>query len=94
MKTKKGLSLGAAPMAVLALIFIGLVATVGLKILHQVAVGETGGGDVNLTVENATDGIEQITSQLSLVGLIVIMAIVIGVLWSSFGGMMGGGGGI
>jgi len=90
MKTKKGLSLGSAPMAVLSLVFIGLVAVVGQKILTQVNVGEAAGSAVNITVGNASAGITQVTGQLSLVGLIVIMAIVIGILWTSFGGMMGG----
>ena len=94
MKTKKGLALGAAPMAVLMLVFIGLVSVVGLKILAQVNTGESAGSDVNVTVGNATAGINQVVSQLSLVGLIVIMAVVIGVLWSSFGGAFGSGGGI
>lgn len=34
---------------------------------------------------NSTLGIQQVTSQMTLVGLIVVMAIVIGLLWSSFG---------
>jgi hypothetical protein len=93
MKTKKGLSLGAAPMAVLMLVFIGLVTVVGLKILTQVNVGEAAGSAVNTTIGNASAGLNQVVSQLSLVGLIVIMSIVIGVLWTSFGGMMSGQGG-
>lgn len=94
MKMKKGLALGSAPMAVLLLVFIGIVSVVGLKILTQVNTGEAAGSDVNVTVGNATAGINQVVSQLSLVGLIVVMAIVIGVLWSSFGGMFGSGGGL
>ena len=94
MKTMKGLGLGSAPMAVLMLVFIGLISVVGLKILTQVNTGEAAGSDVNITVGNATAGINQVVTQLSLVGLIVIMAIVIGVLWTSFGGMMGSTGGI
>jgi hypothetical protein len=92
---KKGMQLGDAPGAVLLLIFIGLMAVVGQKILAAMYTGESTAGAatvVNLTLNNATNGIAQITSQLSLVGLIVIMAIVIGVLWSSF--RFGGSGGM
>jgi hypothetical protein len=74
------------------LVFIGLMAVVGQKIMAGMYAGEAVGSVVNLTLNNATAGIAQITSQLSLVGLIVIMAIVIGVLWSSF--RFGGAGGM
>jgi len=94
MRTKKGLSLGAAPMAVLSIVFIALVAVVGVKINTQLQVGESATGSVYLAAQNSTLGIQQITSQLTLVGLIVIMSIVIGVLWTSFGGMFNRGGGI
>ena len=94
MKNFKGLSLGSAPMAVLTIVFIALVAVVGVKINAQLQVGEATTSSAYLAVENSTAGIQQVTSQLSLVGLIVIMAIVIGVLWTSFGGMLNRGGGI
>ena len=89
---KKGMTLGGAPSAVLTLVFIGLMAVVGQKIMTNMNVGEAAGSVVNTTVSNASLGIAQITSQLSLVGLIVIMSIVIGVLWSSF--RFGGEGGM
>ena len=89
---KKGMQLGDAPSAVLTIVFIGLMAVVGQKIMTSMYAGEAQGSVVNLTLNNASAGIAQITSQLSLVGLIVIMAIVIGVLWSSF--RFGGQGGM
>ena len=94
MKARKGMTLSAAPMAVLAIVFVALVAVVGVKINTQLQSGESSTSNVYLAAENSTAGINQITSQLTLVGLIVIMAVVIGVLWSSFGGVFRGGGGI
>jgi hypothetical protein len=91
LKTKKGLSLGAAPMAVLSIVFIALVAVVGVKINAQLQVGEASTSNVYLAIENSTSAIQQITSQLSLVGLILIMSIVIGTLWLSFGGLFASG---
>ena len=41
--------------------------------------------DANLAARNSTTGVEQISTQLSLVGLIVVMAVIIGILWTSFG---------
>lgn len=90
MKFKKGLALGQAPAAVLLLVLIGITGVVGLKILTQLNVGEAVDSDVNLTITNATRGIDQVMSQMSLVGLIVAMAIVIGILFSAFGGFFGG----
>ena len=81
---KNGMNLENAPAAVMAFIMIALVAVVGQKIMTQVAVGETAGGSVALAAGNVSGGISAITAQLPLVGLIVIMAIVIGVLMSSF----------
>ena len=90
---KNGLTLAAGASAVLLLIIIGVTAVVGLTILRQTALSNTN-AFVNATAGNASLGIQQITSQLTLVGLIVVMAIVIGLLWSSFGGMMGRGEGL
>ena len=87
----KNMSLGAAPSAILMLVLIGLVAVVGQKISTQMQSGEATTSDVYLAAANVSDGIEQVTTNLTLVGLIVIMAIVIGVLWGAFGGMLGGG---
>ena len=92
MHFKKGITLGEAPQVVLTMVFIALIAIVGQKIMTATQVGEYVGNDtvINTTTAayaaagNTSLGIAQITSQLSLVGLIVIMAIVIGVLWSSF----------
>jgi hypothetical protein len=92
MQFKKGMQLGDAPTAVMAIILIAVTAVVGQKVMTQVAVGETAGGSVAIAAGNASGGISQITTQLPLVGLIVIMAIVIGVLWSSF--RFGGSGGM
>jgi hypothetical protein len=89
---KKGMTLGDAPGAVMAIILIAITAVVGQKIMAQVVTGQTAGDTVYTAAGNASLGISQITSQLSLVGLIVIMAIVIGVLWSSF--RFGGSGGM
>ena len=47
--------------------------------------------DATRAAANSTLGIQQITSQLTLVGLIVVMAIVIGLLFGAFGGMMTAG---
>ena len=44
------------------------------------------------TMQNSTGGLNQFTQNLSLVALIVIMSIVIGLLWTSFGGMLGSSG--
>ena len=84
MQYKKGMSIGDAPGAVLLLVFIGLMAVVGQKIMSAMYTGTTSGDVVNLTLANASNGITQIASQLSLLGLIIVMSIVIGVLWSSF----------
>lgn len=40
---------------------------------------------------NTTRGVQQVTQQLTLVGLIVVLSIVIGLLWSSFGGVVTAG---
>ena len=96
-KSKKGLSLGAAPAAVMLLIMIGLVAVVGLRILSAIpgqSPSDTGFTYVNSSIGNATAGIQQITSNMTLIGIIVIMAIVIGLLFAAFGGSMGGSGGL
>ena len=93
-KFKKGLGLGQAPTAILMLVLIGLVAMVGQKIATQMQVGEASTTNVYLAAANVSSGIAQVTGNLSLVGLIIIMAIVIGVLWTSFGGMLGHGGGV
>lgn len=88
MFNKNGLSLASGASAILLLVIIGVTAVVGLSILADI----DGQGDyayVNSTVGNASLGISQITSQMSLLGLIVVMAIVIGLLWGSFGSMMG-----
>lgn len=92
MKTKKGLSLAAGASAVLLLIIIGVTAVVGITILNQVVTSDASSIWVNSTVSNSSLGIQQITQQMTLVGLIVVMAIVIGLLWSSFGGFIGGRG--
>lgn len=91
---KKGLTLSAAPMAVMTIVLIAIVAVVGVKINAQLQSSETAGTSTYLAIENSTAGIQQVTSQLSLIGLIVIMAVVIGVLWASFGGMFSRGGGL
>ena len=91
-KTKKGIALGAAPAAILTLVLIGLVAVVGQKIMAQLQVGEGTTSDVYLAAANGSAGISEVTSQLTLVGLIIIMAIVIGLLFSAF--RFGGSGGV
>ena len=93
MLTKKGLSLASGASAVLMLVIIGVTAVVGIKILAAVPDQSTQ-SYVNASIGNASLGIQQITSQMTLVGLIVVMAIVISLLWGSFGGMMGGTGGV
>jgi len=169
MKTKKGLSLNQAPMAVMMIVFIGLIAVVGITINTQLrdsswtsathnetiaianntatslafprALSISSLGNVTYTVgsanytlasteststvtvvysdsagvwasgnywvvyeyknidsaysaaDNSTKGIQNITDQLSLIGLIIIMSIVIGILWTSFGGMFRSSGG-
>lgn len=88
----KGMALGEAPAAVLLLVLIGITAVVGQKIAAQLQVGEATTTNVYLAAANVSTGISQVTQQLTLVGLIVIMAIVIGVLFRAFGGMFRGGG--
>ena len=46
--------------------------------------------DAYYAAENSTAGMENITGQLSLIGLIIIMAAVIALLWGSFSGMLSG----
>lgn len=103
MKSRKGLALSAAPAAVLMLVFIGLLVVVGIKINNALLTDEYEGNTTVMNwsrpayyaAQNTTAGLNQIVSQLSLVGLIVVMAIVIGVLWTSFGGLsFGNAGGI
>ena len=94
MLTKKGLSLASGASAVLMLVIIAVTAVVGIKINTQLQSGLSAGNAVYDAAQNSTLGIAQITSQLTLVGLIIIMAIVISLLWGSFGGMMGRGGGV
>lgn len=89
---KRGLSLAAGASAVLLIIIIAITAVVGVRINAQLQSGYSAGNAVYDAAQNSTLGIQQITSQMTLVGLIVVMAIVIGLLWSSFGGMMRGGG--
>ena len=91
----KGIGLGQAPAAILMLVLIGLVAMVGEKISSQIISGETSNTTMAAQAAyNTSAGITQITQNLSLVGLILIMAIIIGVLWTSFGGMLGHGGSV
>jgi hypothetical protein len=91
-KKRKGLSLGAAPGAILMLVLIAITAIVGQKVLTQLNVGQAAGTAINQSVANASAGIAEVTSQLTLIGLILVMSIVIGVLFSSFN--FGGGGGV
>ena len=172
MKNRKGVTLSQAPMAVLTLVFIGLLIIVGAKIFTQVdttsydssvIVNETittwtnntyeplarqwatgissisnttnviGSGNYTLLAnesasailiqysdaannawlagsynvsypynyrtqayydsQNATGGLENISTQMTLIGLIIGLAIVIRILWGSFGGMFKGGAG-
>lgn len=90
MKTKKGLSLAAGAGAVVLLVIVGITAVIGITLLDQVVTSDPSSIWVNSTVGNSTLGIQQITQQMTLVGLIVVMSIVIGLLWSSFGGFVGG----
>ena len=93
-KSKKGLSLGAAPGAVMLLVMIALISVVGVKINTQLQSGYSAGNAVYDAAQNSTLGIAQITSNLTLVGIIVIMAIVIALLFAAFGGQMRGSGGL
>lgn len=92
MKKKFGMSLGQAPAAVLIIVLIAVTAVVGVRINAQLQTGYSAGNAVYDAAANSTLGIQQITSQLSLIGLIVAMAIVIGILFGAFGGMFRGGG--
>lgn len=91
-KNKNGLSLASGGAAVLLLVVIAVTAVVGVRINAQLQDGYSAGDAVYDAAQNSTLGIAQVTSQLTLVGLIVIMSIVIGLLWTSFGGLMGRGG--
>ena len=91
MQYRKGITLMEAPMAVLTIVFLALVAVVGVKIAVQLQTGEAVTSATYLTAANVTAGIQQITSQLTLIGLIIGLAIVIRILWGSFGGMFRGG---
>lgn len=93
-RSKKGLSLVAGSSAVLLLVIIAMTAVVGIRINAQLQSGYSAGDAIYDAAQNSTVGIAQITSQLTLVGLIIVMSIVIGLLWSSFGGMMMGGRGV
>lgn len=91
MKHKKGLSLAEGATGIILMVIIGVTAVVGITMLESVD-GQGTYAYVNASIGNGTLGIQQITSQMTLVGLIVVMSIVIGLLWSSFGGMLGGRG--
>lgn len=88
--TKKGLSLASGASAVLLIVIIAITAVVGVRINTQLQSGYSAGDAVYDAAQNSTLGIGQITSQMTLVGLIIVMSIVIGLLWSSFGGMVAG----
>ena len=91
MKYKKSMSLGAIPAAVIILLIIGLVAGVGVKMNNSLR-GSTTTADKYLAAQNATLGIMEITSNMELLGLIIIMGAVITILLAAFGGFMRGGG--
>lgn len=93
LKKKFGLGLGQAPSAILLLVLVAITAVVGVKISTQLQTGEATTSSVYLAAENTTAGIQQLTSQMTLIGLIIAMAVVIGILFSSFGGLFGSSGG-
>lgn len=101
-RMRKGIALGAAPAAILALVLIGLVVVVGVKVNTQLVNNELTTGYVYdnttsvpaLMAKNSTAGIQQISQNLTLIGLIIAMAIVIGILYGAFGGMFRGSEGV
>lgn len=90
MKNMKGVTLGQAPAAILMLVIIGVVAVVGVSINDELR-GSTTTANKYLAAQNSTLGIMEVTSNLELLGLIIIMGIVIAVLLASFGGFIRGG---
>lgn len=91
MKSKKGLSLGMIPAAVLMLLIIGIVSAVGIK-MNQSLRGTDTTAYKYLAAQNSSLGIMEITGNMQLLGLIIIMGAVITILLASFGGFMRGGG--
>ena len=89
---KKSFSLGEIPSAVIILVIIGALAGIGTSINDSMLASTTDSTHFNATLNNASDGLLEITSNLELLGLIIIMGAVITILLMSFGGFMRGGG--
>ena len=90
------------PAVVLLLVIVGTVAVVGMKISEQLANNEITSTQVyanltstpGLSAKNVTQGIMQVSQQLSLLGLVIIMAAVVFLLMRSFSSMFSQGGNI
>ena len=84
-KTKKQFNLMALLPAIAAFIMIGIFAGVGAKVLDDLGKEVTTGSQANASIENATQGIGNLTSYLGLLGTIVILGVIIAVLMGVLG---------
>ena len=91
MKFKKGFSMGDIPAAVIILVIIGTMAVIGTSINDSMVAADTN-NHFTAALNNSSLGMLEITSNLQLLGLIIIMGAIITILLASFGGFMRGGG--
>lgn len=84
------ISMGNLSQLVLLFVIIGIVAAVGLKVNSSMQASFTNTSAEYLAIQNATEGISNITAQLGLLGLIVIFSVIIFVVIRHLGGAMGG----
>ena len=76
------MQLANAPAAVLLLVVIGIVASIGAKIVTDV--GSTMTGTALSVSQNATKGIGEFAGFLPIIGLVIAAAIVIGLVVAAF----------
>lgn len=89
MKNLKGMSLANGASAVVILVVVGVIAVVGVDMMESFEADQS--ANINNTAANVSLGVLEVTSNLELLGLIIIMGIVIAVLLASFGGFIRGG---
>ena len=76
--------------AILIIAIAGIIASFTSTVLTDFQADQTADGYAYNSTENALKGIDKITSQFSNLGLVLIVAIIVGVLFFAFGGMMKG----
>lgn len=81
---KKGMSLGEVPNAVIMLVLVGIVLTVGSIILTDLQADQTSGSGAYNASSNSIEGLEEVSSWQSTIGTILGAAVVIGIVVSAF----------